>query len=320
MDGIFTIETAIVALAALGAFVTIVGIGLSLVQKDQLSSRMKTVAARREELQRMQKAKFQQRARFQPKAHVGAMKAFLEKLNLQNFISSRELKNRLAQGGWRGPNAPVIFAFSRVAAPVVLCVSALILTSGVKQFETTVGSQMIVLGLTALVGFYLPSLVVSNAAQKRQQVMQRAFPDALDLLVICVESGLSIEAAFGRVADEMAESCPELTEELGLTTAELSFLGDRRQAFDNFSERTGLASTKSLVTSLIQSEKYGTPLSLALRVLSQESRDTRMSLAEKKAGALPAQLTVPMIVFFLPVLFIVIIGPAIISSMGSLKN
>jgi tight adherence protein C len=320
MDGIFTVETAIMTLAALGSFITIVGIGLSFMQKDQLSSRMKSVAARREELQRMQKAKFQQRARFQPKAHVGAMKTFLEKLNLEKLIASKDLKNRLAQAGLRGPNAPVIFSFSRVVLPIVLCIAALILTSGVKKFETTVGAQMVVLGLAALIGFYLPSIIISNMAQKRQQVLHRAFPDSLDLLVICVEAGLSIEAAFARVAEEMVESCPELAEEVGLTTAELSFLGDRRQAFENLSERTGLPATKSLVTSLIQSEKYGTPLSLALRVLSQESRDTRMAAAEKKAGALPAQLTVPMIVFFLPVLFIVIIGPAIISSMSKFSN
>ncbi|MBF0168076.1 MAG: type II secretion system F family protein [Alphaproteobacteria bacterium] len=320
MDGIVTLENIVVLLAAVGSFITILGLGMALVQRDQLSSRMKAVAARREELSRQQKAKFQQRSRLQPKAHVGAMRATLEKLKLENLIGSKETRNKLAQAGWRNPGAPVTFAFTRVATPVVLLILVLVVTSGVKKFEFTFPVQLMVLSVTALIGFYLPSMIVSNAIQKRQQALTRSFPDALDLLVICVEAGLSIEAAFGRVADEIAESSPQLAEELGLTTAELAFLGDRRQAFENMSDRTGLGSTKSLATSLIQAEKYGTPVALALRVLSQENRDSRMALAEKKAGALPAQLTVPMILFFLPVLFIVIIGPAIIQSLRQFKG
>ncbi|MBF0354311.1 MAG: type II secretion system F family protein [Alphaproteobacteria bacterium] len=320
MDGIVTLENIVVLLAAVGSFITILGLGMALVQRDQLSSRMKAVAARREELSRQQKAKFQQRSRLQPKAHVGAMRTTLERLKLENLIGSKETRNKLAQAGWRNPGAPVTFAFTRVATPVVLLILVLVVTSGVKKFEFTFPVQLMVLSVTALIGFYLPSMIVSNAIQKRQQALTRSFPDALDLLVICVEAGLSIEAAFGRVADEIAESSPQLAEELGLTTAELAFLGDRRQAFENMSDRTGLGSTKSLATSLIQAEKYGTPVALALRVLSQENRDSRMALAEKKAGALPAQLTVPMILFFLPVLFIVIIGPAIIQSLRQFKG
>jgi tight adherence protein C len=145
--------------------------------------------------------------------------------------------------------------------------------------------------------------------------MTATFPDMLDLLVICVEAGLSIEAAFTRVTEEIADSSPVLAEEIGLTSAELTFLGDRSKAYANLSARTGLPAAKSLATALIQSERYGTPVSVALKVLAQENRDDRMAKAEKKAGALPAQLTVPMIVFFLPVLFLVIIGPAIIQMM-----
>ncbi|CAA6605772.1 Type II secretion system protein [Rhodospirillaceae bacterium LM-1] len=320
MNEIVTLENIVVVLAALGSFVTILGIGISLVSRDQLASRMKAVAARREELSRQQKAKFQQSMRLQPKAHVGAMRSFLEKIKLENLIGSKETRNRMAQAGWRSPSAPVTFAFMRVATPVILFIAVLLLTSGVKKLEFSFPTLVLVLIMTAAIGFYLPSLIVSNAIQKRQQLLTRFFPDALDLLVICVEAGLSVEAAFGRVADEIAESCPPLAEELGLTTAELAFLGDRRQAFENLSDRTGLGSTKSLATSLIQAEKYGTPVALALRVLSQENRDARMATAEKKAGALPAQLTVPMILFFLPVLFIVIIGPAVIQAMQQFKG
>ena len=320
MEGVVTLENAVVLLAAVGSFITILGIGMSLVQRDQLSSRMKAVAARREELSRQQKAKFQQRSRLMPKAHVGAMRSMLEKMKLENLIGSKETRNKLAQAGWRSQGAPVTYAFTRVVTPVVLLLLVLVLTAGVKKFDFTFPVKLMVLSVTALIGFYLPGIVVSNAIQKRQQAITRSFPDALDLLVICVEAGLSVEAAFGRVADEIAESSPQLAEEIGLTTAELAFLGDRRQAFENLHDRTGLGATKSLTTALIQAEKYGTPVALALRVLSQENRETRMALAEKKAGALPAQLTVPMILFFLPVLFVVILGPAVIQSLRQFKG
>ncbi|MBV8535563.1 MAG: type II secretion system F family protein, partial [Alphaproteobacteria bacterium] len=164
----------------------------------------------------------------------------------------------------------------------------------------------------AAIGYCLPTVLVSNAVGRRQQELQRAFPDGLDLTVICVESGLSLDAAFSRVADELDSSARALAEEIGLTTAELTFLSDRRQALENLAERTGTAPVKALVTALIQSERYGTPLGTALRVVSQESRDARMSKAEEKAASLPAKLTVPMVTFFLPVLFMVLIGPMII--------
>ncbi|MCH7551164.1 MAG: type II secretion system F family protein, partial [Proteobacteria bacterium] len=145
---------------------------------------------------------------------------------------------------------------------------------------------------------------------KRQQEMSDVFPDTLDLMVICVEAGLGVEAAFARVTEEIIDQSPILATELGLLSAELAYLGDRRQSYVNFSNRTGLPAAKALSTALIQSEQYGTPVGVALKVLAQEKRDERMSAAEKKAAALPAKLTVPMIIFFLPVLFIVVIGPA----------
>jgi tight adherence protein C len=320
MDGIVTLENIVAVLVAVGSFITIMGFGMGLMHRDQLASRMKAVAARREELSRQQKEKFQQRVRLQPRAHVGVMRSFLEKVKLENLIGSKETKNRMAQAGWRSSSAPITFAFARVAAPVVLMILTVLFTSLSKKVDLSFPALMMVLGIVAVIGFYIPNVIVSNAVQKRQQVLQRSFPDALDLLVICVEAGLSVEAAFARVADEIADASPALAEELGLTTAELAFLGDRRQAFENLSDRTGLTGTKSLATALIQSEKYGTPVALALRVLSQENRDARMALAEKKAGALPAQLTVPMILFFLPSLFVVIIGPAIIQAIAQFKG
>jgi tight adherence protein C len=162
----------------------------------------------------------------------------------------------------------------------------------------------------AYAGFYAPIVYVSNRATKRKASIQRAWPDALDLTLICVESGMSVEAAFRRVAEEIGAQSVELAEELVLTNAELSFLQERRQAYENLAARTGLDTVKSVTQALIQAERYGTPVAHALRVLSAESRDMRMNAAEKKAAALPPKLTVPMILFFLPVLFAVILGPA----------
>jgi tight adherence protein C len=167
----------------------------------------------------------------------------------------------------------------------------------------------------ALVGYYLPDLWVSNVIGRRQQSIMQAFPDALDLMLICVESGMSIESSFTKVAAEIGTQSSELAEELALTTAELSYLPDRRQAFDNLARRCGHQGVRAVATALNQAEKYGTPLGQALRVTATENREMRMQEAEKKAASLPAKLTVPMILFFLPCLFVVIMGPAIMRIM-----
>ncbi len=164
-------------------------------------------------------------------------------------------------------------------------------------------------------GFYLPNMFLQNLVQRRQQSIKSSFPDALDMLLICVQAGMSIEAAFGKVSKEIGIQSLELAEELSLTTAELSYLQERRQAYENLGLRTGIAGIKAVSTALIQAERYGTPVSQALRVMAKENREMRMSDAEKKAAALPPKLTVPMIVFFLPVLFVVILGPALIQVM-----
>jgi tight adherence protein C len=166
--------------------------------------------------------------------------------------------------------------------------------------------------LAAFAGSYAPSLFIENLIQKRQNSIKLAFPDALDMLLICVQSGMSVEAAFGKVSKEVAGQSLELAEELSLTTAELSYLQDRRQAFDNLGKRTGIPGVKAVTTALVQAERYGTPVGQALRVMAKENRDIRQSEAEKKAAALPPKLTVPMVLFFLPVLFVIILFPAAI--------
>ena len=311
----------IAVLAALGAFVSVVAVGMPLVRRDPFVSRLKAVAAHRQELSAKQKASLQQKSRFQPKRHVSLMKSILEHLRLQNLIEGKDLRLRLSQAGFRRQSAAISFIFIRFATPVVCIAAALVWLTVVPGYaQKELPFKLIMCVAAAGFGFVLPNILLSNTIQKRQQVLGRAFPDALDLMLICVEAGLSIEAAFSRVTDEMVASCPAMAEEIGLTAAELAFLGDRRQAYENFAERTGLPTVKSLSTALVQAEKYGTSVSTSLRVISQENRDNRMSAAEKKAAALPAQLTVPMIIFFLPVLFVVIIGPAAIQVSRTLGN
>jgi tight adherence protein C len=212
--------------------------------------------------------------------------------------------------GYRGHGPVVTFLAVRLIMPLAMLLLAsayvfLLLDLGLP-FVVEFG---IVLAAAAL-GYYTPFLYVRNRITKRQHAIRRAWPDALDLLLICVESGMSIEAALLKVSNEIGAQSVELAEELSLTTAEMSFLQDRRKAYENLGTRTGLETVRSVVTSLIQAEKYGTPLGQSLRVLAQDGRDQRMGEAEKKAAGLPPKLTVPMIIFFLPVLFAVILGPA----------
>jgi tight adherence protein C len=240
------------------------------------------------------------------------MRSVLNRLNLQSLLEDKVLRTKLAQAGWRRSSAAVVFVFARVAVPIGVTGMMLLYFSSPGFSDWAFQLKLMYSVLAGVCLAYLPHLLLANAIQKRQKILRRAFPDALDLMVICVESGLSLEATFQRVTEEIVESAPALAEEIALTSAELAFLGDRRLAYGNLADRTGLAGFKSLCTVLLQSERYGTPLAVALRVLSQENREARMAVAEKKAAMLPAKLTVPMIIFFLPVLFMIIIGPAAI--------
>ena len=244
------------------------------------------------------------------KPHVALINATLKLLNLQHLLVSDDVRNALAQAGLRGRGVVAAYISTRILMALGFGISVLIFEGLMKKFPYPDFVKFIFSGLGAVVGFYLPKLLLANTVQKRQYEMAMAFPDALDLLTICVEAGLGIEGAFARVTEEIASASPILAQEFGLLSAELAFLGDRRQAYENFSKRTGMPAAKALATALIQSEQYGTSVAVALRVLAQEKRDERMSAAEQKAAALPAKLTVPMIIFFLPVLFIVVIGPA----------
>lgn len=316
MAEILTLQTLIILLAAVASFGAIVAFTLPYLQTDQRAARLKAVARRREELSEQQRALYQQKtARSLRSTQVSNWKRITDGLRLQNIVDSKMVRQRITQAGHRGQVPVMVFAVAHIVAPVALMIFSGLFVFGPGGADMAVATKILSIVGAGVIGFLMPTVIVSNMIQKRQQSLLKAVPDALDLLVICVESGASLEAAFNRVADELDEISTELAEEFGITVAELAFLANRREALDKLSLRTGLPAIKSLTTSLIQAEKYGTPLGGALRVLAQENRDARMSAAEKKAGALPAKLTVPMIVFFLPVLFIVLLGPAVITAM-----
>jgi tight adherence protein C len=305
----FDLPTVIILVAFIAAFASVMAVATPFLQNDKFAARRKSVAFKRDELQIQQREGFNSRRRLQPTRSESAMRNVITQLRLGDMLEQKDLKRRLIQAGWRNSSAPVTFTFVRLAMPIGLGLLAFLYSLSLFPDWTYQGK-----GLAAIVGaafgYLLPTIFLTNAVQKRQKVLTRALPDALDLMVICVESGMSIEAAFNKVSEEMSESAPLMAEEIGLTAAELAFLGDRRAAYENLAERTGLATFRSLTTTLLQSEKYGTPIATGLRVIAQENRDARLNAAEKKAAGLPAQLTVPMIIFFLPVLFIVIAGPA----------
>jgi tight adherence protein C len=251
---------------------------------------------------------------------LSVMRRVVVLLKLVQSQQSSKLNDRLAQAGLRSRDATIVFLFFKVATPVLLGAAAFVLVYLLEIGDLSPTTRLCVVLAGAALGFFAPELYVSNLTSKRQLSLSRGLPDALDLLVICAESGLALDVALERVANEVGGANPVLGEELQLTSIELGFLPERRQALINLTRRTNLASIRGVVNTLLQTEKYGTPLSQSLRVLANEFRDQRLLRAEEKAARLPATLTVPMIVFILPVLFIVLIGPAIISVMDNLLS
>src|SRR5207244_2452129 len=245
------------------------------------------------------------------------MQRVVERFNLMKYLGQEEARLQLLQAGYRGQAPYVTYIFFRLVMPFVMLFGSLIYVFVLFEFDYPPMAKLAFCIFAGYGGMYVPGMFVKNKIQHRQLSIRRAFPDALDLLLICVESGMSIEAAFKRVSGEIGSQSIALAEELTLTTAELSYLQDRKTAYENLAKRTDLDGAKSVCMALQQAERYCTPLAQTLRVMSQENRDMRMSEAEKKAAALPPKLTVPMILFFLPVLFVVILGPAAIRVMAS---
>jgi tight adherence protein C len=311
---LLTPQIAVTLLAAIAAFATTLTLLMPVLSRDRLSTRMQVMATERDKMRATRLADLAKKdgqglLRSAPK---GYMQEIVDKLNLRSVFETEEVRDTLKMAGLRGQAPLVTYMFFRVAAPVIIAAVALLYLFVIADYDYP---ALVKIGLAigaGYAGFYVPNMFLKNLIQRRQTSIKNSFPDALDMLLICVQSGMSIEAAFQKVSGEVGAQSLELAEELSLTTAELSYLQDRRQAFENLGKRTGIPGIKSVATALIQAERYGTPIGQALRVMARENREMRMSEAEKKAAALPPKLTVPMIVFFLPVLFIVILGPAII--------
>ncbi len=307
-------------LGAVACFATIVTVAGPMMQEDKLGARLKEVAKRREELRKRSRAELNKASLTHASANQLAQ-GVVDKLQLQRRLADDKLSESLIRAGLRGQGVTTMFYFYRAALPIGFGVGAFIylMLMGSKLDLTMQMKMLIVMG-AVLVGFYAPNVYLSNRASKRKEAIMRAFPDSLDMLLICVEAGMSIEMALQRVGQEIAPASVELAEEFALTTAELSYLPERRMAYENLARRTDHPGVKGVAMALTQAEKYGTPVGNALRVMAKENRELRLSEAEKKAAALPAKLTVPMIVFFLPVLFAVIMGPALIQISDIMSN
>jgi tight adherence protein C len=310
----------IAVLAAVSAAAVVFTFGSTLIVKQEMKGRIKRVAVERdrmraEEMARLRGGNANPDGRTSIRRGTEAksyMKRAVERFDLKKAFQDDTTVDKLAMAGLRGQGELTKFLFQRLAYPVAIFAVAAVYLLILAPGERPVYLNLVYAIGAGLLGAYLPVILLSNKTQKRQASIRRSWPDCLDLLLLCVEAGMSMEHAFKRVAKEIGAQSAELAEELTLTTAELSFLEDRTRAYDNLGKRTGLDNVKSVMTALIQADRYGTSVGQALRVMAEEGREARMMEAEKKAAALPPKLTVPLIVFFLPVLFIVILSPAMI--------
>ncbi len=305
-------ETLVTFLIAVAAFAAVLSAAAPLLENDPLKTRMKLVTVEKERLRAQQRQKAAGgEVRLRDTSSGGVAKKLVDVLSLRRVFEAEASRDLLRQAGLRSERHLILYLASRVVAPIGLGILTFAYTSAI--FGNVLSPQMRIAATAvgAIVGNYAPLVFLRNLINRRQASIRRAWPDSLDLMLICVESGMAVEPAMQRVAREIGTMSVPLAEELSLTVAELSYLQDRRKAFENLGKRTGLPQVRSVVTSLIQSERYGTPLGTSLRVLAQENRDMRIAEAERKAAALPPRLTVPMMLFFMPVIFVVIMGPAI---------
>lgn len=317
-------EFLIAVLAAISAAAVVFTFGSSMIVKKDMQTRIKRVAVERDRMRAEEMARLRgvgandsRSSMRRPKEARSYMKTAVERFDLKKAFQDDTTVDKLAMGGFRGQAHLTSFLFQRFATPFGVFVIAAFYLLVVIPGDRPVFLNLVYAIGAGLVGSYLPVLMLKNATQKRQSSIRRSWPDCLDLLLLCVEAGMSMEHAFKRVAREIGQQSAELAEELTLTTAELSFLEDRTRAYENLGRRTGLDNVRAVMTALIQADRYGTSVGQALRVMAEEGRESRMMEAEKKAAALPPKLTVPLILFFLPVLFIVIMAPAIIKVMSN---
>ncbi|MDP1964273.1 MAG: type II secretion system F family protein [Reyranella sp.] len=304
----------VASMAAASVFGAILAVCWPYLTPDALRDRVRRITAGRGEA-RAQTPAGGARLTTRPKQ---VFKEIFDWMNLADQAEDGEVVRKLRMAGYRGEGPVITFlAIRLLTAPAIFAVAA-VFVFAIQQLDYPFVVKFAMITAAALFGYFVPALYIHNKIAKRQKEIRRGWPDALDLILICVEAGMGIERAFQKVSQEMGAQSAILADELSLTTAELSYLPERRKAYENLALRTGLDSVKGVVTSLVQAEKFGTALGPALRVLAAENRSIRMNEAEKKAATLPPKLTVPMIVFFLPVLFAVIITPAVIKISSTL--
>lgn len=315
--GLASSETAIVAMAAISVAVTLAAIYLTLLDRDPSVRRIHKLAG----LERAAEAPPRHAWRREERqASVSLMERVVEPLKLLKSAQTGKVVDKLARAGWRSKSALIVFLFCKLTFPFAAGGVAVLLLYGLNLYDLT-PMWRLTIALTAVVaGLYLPEIYVKNATQKRQLEIRRALPDALDLMVICSEAGLSLDATISRVSGELRQAAPALADELRVTSAELGFIGDRRKALRNLAARTDLPAVRGMVGTLAQAERYGTPLAQSLRTLSAESRNERLMKAEEKAARLPALLTVPMIIFILPPLFVILLGSAALDIIDALSG
>lgn len=308
----------IIGMAAISALMAMAGAWYGLVDHNSGARRARELAASREAL-RAGLGGLRKRTSSR-RVSIGLMKRVVGRITVRRARQADRLARTLAQAGFRNKDAIVAYQFSKIVAPIGLGLGAVAVLYGFGLYNLS-GPLRALSCVGALgFGFVLPDLYIKNKTDKRRHVVRRALPDALDLMVICAEAGLSLDATLKRVSEEFGDACSALADELALTTLELGFLPDRRQALRNLDLRTNIPGIRGMVNNLLQADKYGTPIAQALRVLSAEFREERMLKAEEKAARLPAMLTVPMILFILPPLFVVLLGPAILRTIDALKN
>jgi tight adherence protein C len=305
-----TAESMMAGLVGLVTFISVMLAWRALIEHRPQAARLRAAARRRREMQATMINGEPRPGRRLAANGIGRM--VRRRLHLLRNVQTDKIRDRLSHAGYRSRESISIYAAAKLTCPILLAFVAILTVNVLAAKEIPLFYRPVAPILAALLGFFGPDVFLINAASKRRQALQLALPDGLDLLVICAEAGLSLDSALSRVAEEIGIGSPELADELSVTSIELNFLPERRMALENLARRVALPAIRGVINTLIQTEKYGTPLSQALRVLSAEFRDQRMLKAEEKAARLPATLTVPMILFILPTLFIVLVGPAMI--------
>lgn len=321
MDSFFGIplETIIIVLAAGTALIAVFGVYNALTVRDTLGPRAKALNDRRSKM-RAEALAPRRKKKNTNQTGVSFARWLVRKLGLQERDAEGAAKLLLLRAGIRSRDALVIYLFARMAMPALTVTTTLLVIYLYTNWDPGI-FVMVLVGLgAAAVGYFLPTVYVYNAGVKRRAELRKTLPDALDLLVVCTEAGLSLDAAIARVSRELGRSAPEIGEEMGIASIELNFLPERRQAFQNLAERVSLDEMRAIVSTLSQAEKYGTSVAQALRVLSNEFRTQRLLRAEEKAARLPATLTLPMVLFILPCLFVVLVGPGILRILDALMK